>query len=571
MATPGRTVLLLAALAACSREPAAPAPGLSAVLITLDTTRYDALGTNGSPVATPALDALAKESVVYDRCRSVAPLTLPSHTSMLTGLYPLRHGLRVNGAGRLPDEAVTLAEVARGAGLETAAFIASAVLDRRFGLDQGFDVYDQPERPEVATSLHFAERPARAVAAQAVRWIDSRGPAARFFVWIHLFDPHAPYQPSAEDLARAGGDAYRGEVLAADRAVGEVMDLLRRRRLVERTIVVVVADHGEDLGDHGEPSHASFCYDTTLHVPLLVRHPDGRRAGERSRAIASVVDVFPTIVEALGLADPGGEDGVSLWDGDPPEGRGVYFETYYDYVNYGWGQLAGWADAGGKYIHSAEPELYDTERDPMERVNRLSGADDAAAEPYRAAIAALERREKLPVGRSVGGDERTIAELQSLGYAAGATAEELPGPLEETGRPVPAERLGELASFLRASDLADAGRCEEALPVFREVVAGNPGNRIALDRLAQCLLGARRVEEAIGVLEQRVRCGEAGAPTYINLGVAYQGAGRFEEAIEEYRRGLEIDPGHRTGRENLARLLEGLGRSAEAEEVRAGR
>jgi arylsulfatase A-like enzyme len=540
-------------------------------LITLDTTRFDALGTNGSGVrSTPVLDELALESLSFDACRTVAPLTLPSHASMMTGLYPPRHGIRDNGYAALSDDAVTLAERVREAGLRTAAFISAVVLDRRFGLDQGFETYAQPERPEEEVSHVYAERPARDVVREAIQWLNGLDPEEPFFAWVHLFDPHAPYRPAPEFAAQAGGDLYLGEVAATDHAVGELIAALTTQGRLDSTIIVVTADHGEDRMDHGEPTHASYCYDSTVKVPLLVRYPDGRRAGERTSAVVSVVDVYPTLLGALGLDDPGGHDGLDLGAGELPERRGVYFETYYNFINYGWSPLAGWADSEGKYIHSPSPELYRTDDDPDERRNLAPELTPTVAERYRAAIAAVMLAPGLSDKVHAEPDAELTHQLQSLGYAAGRAPDELPSPLEHGDLPAPADRLPELHEFIEASELSDQGRCAEALALFASVVEGNPANRIALDRYAFCLIQSKQWAQAIEVLQQRIACGRESAATHINLGVCYQNARRAEDAVRHYHRALELDPAHRTGRGNLVRLLESLGRSDEAARVRAG-
>jgi len=577
---PYRTALLAAAtLVACAGDDTSsePRPARSALLITLDTTRFDALGANGSDArATPVLDALALESLSFDACRTVAPLTLPSHASMLTGLYPPRHGIRDNGYASLPDEATTLAERARDAGLRTAAFISAVVLDRRFGLDQGFETYVGPERPEAEVTHVYAERPARDVVRDAARWIDGLDPAEPFFAWVHLFDPHAPYKPAAEFAAQAGGDLYLGEVAATDHAVGELLAALEAAGRLDSTVILVTADHGEDLMEHGEPTHASYCYDSTIRVPLLVRYPDGRHAGERSFAVASVVDVYPTLLAALGIEHSEGagtlanHDGIDLGRDDLPAGRGVYFESYYNFINYGWSPLAGWADAAGKYIHSPSPELYRPSDDPDERRNVVTETDDSLVEPYRAAIADVVLAPTLGTSAHAAPDAALTRRLQSLGYAGGRAPTELPSPLALGDLPAPADRLSELHTFLEASELSDQGRCDEALPLFAKVIGQNPANRIALDRYAFCLIQSKDWARAIDVLKQRVECGRESAATHINLGVCYQNARQVEDALVHYRRALELDPSHRTGRGNLVRLLDSIGRADEAARVRAG-
>ena len=352
-------LVALAAIGCSADPPAAPsekaASKTSILLVTLDTTRADALGClGGRPGVTPRLDALAREGVLYTQARTTAPVTLPAHASMFTGLYPIRHGARDNGRTPLPPEATTLAELAREAGLETAAFVAAAVLDDAWGLDQGFETYVDPTRPhDGSVSAMYVERSAEEVVGDALRWLRERDAGRPFLLWVHLFDPHAPYVPPPAFARQAGGDPYLGEVARADAGVGALLDELARQDLDDETLVVVVSDHGEGLGDHGEVTHGSLAYDTTLRVPLIVRHPDGRRAGTRSDEAASVVDVLPTVAAALGLEAPAGIDGVDL--GEPLDGaeRGIFFETSYGFLHYGWSPISGWLEGGLKYVHDA--------------------------------------------------------------------------------------------------------------------------------------------------------------------------------------------------------------------------
>ena len=574
--------LLACALAACggdegAAEGSAGAPDVrNALLVTLDTTRADALSLYGFPSPTTAnVDALAAAGVTYDRCRAVAPITLPSHASMLTGRYPLRHGVRANGTGRLSREAVTLAERARDGGLETAAFVAAAVLDRRFGLDQGFDVYDQVERRDLEYSTVLASRTGAEVTDAALAWLSSRDPSRRFLLWVHYFDAHAPYTPPERFLPVAGGHPYVAEVAAVDEQVGRLLEALRVSGELARTAVVVVGDHGEDLGEHGEPTHAVYCYDSTLRVPLVVSHPHGERAGERSNEVVSVADVGPTLAEALGLAPLPDADGVSLWSRRVPDDRGVYFESYYGFLFYGWSPIAGWADARAKYVHGPTPEFYDLAADPGELRDLGSAAGERVAD-YRAHIAALAARPRLDGAALEGaegadGDEAELLEsLAGLGYATGPGAgRRLPEPLEVSDRPAPAERLGELHDLLDARRAEDEGRLEEAVELLGGIVRANPLNTAALDALGACLGRLERWPEALEVLQRLLALDDSQPAVHINLAVAYEATGRPDLALPHIRRGVAIDPRHRLGRISLARILAELGYADEAAEVRA--
>ena len=543
LASAASPFLLAALLASCSKEPVRPR---SAILVTLDTMRADVLGCyGGAGNLTPCLDELARSSVRYHRARSVASMTLPSHASILTGLYPLRHGVRDNGVAPLSASARTLAELARERGLQTAAFVASSVLDRAFALDQGFDVYGEPERGTPALD-------ATAMARQARWWLGRRDRSRPFLLWLHLYDPHVPYAPPASYLERAS-DAYRGEVAYVDATLGELISELEADGTLASTLLVVVGDHGESLGQHGEPTHGALCYDSTLRVPFLVRHPDGWRAGESSQETVSVVDVFPTLVEALELGEPGDIDGLSLYRRMVPPERGVYFESYSGWLNYGWSPLAGWADQRLKYLHSSSPELYDPAADPQEK-HDLLGRLPGEPERYRAAIAALAARPALPLE-----DSRLQADvlgaLRQLGYAAsGAVIPDLPGPLEETHLPSPRERAVELAPLTLASHLAEQGRWEDAIPLLEEILAENPRNRMALDFLGYDLLQVGRHAEAREVLERRLALEPERSDTHVNLGLALELLGDDAAALESMDRALAIDAACQPALEAAARI-----------------
>jgi len=530
----------------------------SALIVTLDTTRADAwtcLG--GAPGVTPAIDALARESVLYERARTVAPMTLPAHASMMTGLYPLRHSARDNSLNRLPRAAETLAERAAERGFETAAFVAAAVLDPGVGLAQGFETYDAIERDATAErSQHVAERPAGDVLARVRSWFDERDAGRPFLCWVHLFDPHLPYEPPAAFAEQARGDAYHGEVAYVDRAVGELVELLRARELLDSTLVIALGDHGEGLGDHDEEAHAMLVYDTTIRVPLLVRHPDGHRAGERSREIVSVVDVFPTVVDALALGRSGDVDGQSLFRRRAPADRGVYFESYYGFLQYGWSPLSGWVDTSGKYVHSSEPQLFDVDADPGERVHLLDAGHDASR--HQAAIDRLAAKPRLSADDEI--DGALLEDLQGLGYVTGGRAlSELPHPLEPTDRPAPQHRHAVVREAFRAVDeWQRQGNFERARARLQELVDENPRNLLARERLSLLYVALERWSEAFEAARDLLAAGFETASTHNTLGLAQWRLGRLDEARVHLERALELDPRNPLVEKNLKAVRRAL-------------
>jgi arylsulfatase A-like enzyme len=511
------------------------------LLVTLDTTRADVLaGDEPSRRLAPALAALAEHGLRFPRAYTVAPLTLPAHASILTGLYPPRHGVRDNGLVALPDAATTLAEVCRAAGLETAAFVSSAVLDRGFNLDQGFELYDQPALGLRTAQDMYLERPALSTAEAVQGWLERRDPARPFFLWVHLFDPHVPSEPAPEFLDRAGGDPYRGEVAAVDAAVGAIVEELEETGLEDSTLVVVTADHGESLGEHGEPTHGALCYEQAVQVPLLFRFPAEQPAPGPAR-IASAVDLAPTILGRLELEPPAGLDGVDLFSPEAPAERGVYFESLSGFLNFGWSPLCGWLDSLGKYLHSSEPEFYLPLEDPAEQRN-LARERVKECQRAREKLRGLLARPSL-ASAPAAADGELLRTLDQLGYAhAGDELPALPSPLEESDRPSPGSRTEELAPLLLAHALFQAGRSEECQPLLEGILRENPGHLFALDLLSLCRMRAQDWGRAEEFLRRRIALGSPRADTHLNLGLCLLELGRRDEAQAALLEAERLEP-----------------------------
>jgi len=553
-----------------------PAAAKSVLLVTIDTLRADHVGAYGDTRArTPNLDALARDGVRVERAWTTAPITLTAHASLLSGRYPPAHGGRHNGMAI--DAAVpTLATAFKAAGFATAAFISAFPLDQRFGLARGFDTYDdQLGRDQARRPLN--ERTGADTVARASAWLDEHRDE-RFFLWVHLFDPHAPYgAPGSGGTMR---ERYANEVAIADRDVGVLIAALKGAS--SSTLIVATADHGEAFGEHGEIGHSMFVYDTTLRVPLLLRGP-GIPAATVVRGDVSLVDLAPTIIVLTGMAafESDGRSVVSAFTGEPVPPRPLYAETFAPLLDFGWASLRTVREGGWKYIAAPKPELYDTANDVAEATNRLSS--EAARASRAAEQVATWSGPELTSQPRIATD--AAKRLQSLGYLSGAAAK--PG----TPRPDPKDRIeiaaqlatvtsGEvigdaaiitLESVLRSDPrnpqahlrlgYAEAGRnrCDRAEPHFRAALAAGLPSADAGLGLAQCLLQKGNVAAATTVLEAASRAEPGNPVVEANLGLISLQNRDFSTAITRLRAALRGDPELLEARFALARALANAG------------
>jgi arylsulfatase A-like enzyme/Tfp pilus assembly protein PilF len=580
-------------------------PSPNVLLISIDTLRADHLGAYGASVRTPGLDALAKAGVVFERAVAQVPITLPSHASLFTATYPFTHGVRDNGSFRLPAETRTLTETFRAAGYRTGAFVGSFALDSRFGLDQGFELYDDFYGDRSALEdFAISERRAAEVLAPALEWLSRPPPPedAPWFAFVHLYDVHAPYDPPSPFRERFASDPYRGEVASVDEALAGFFEDLRSRGELENTLVVVTSDHGEGLGEHGERTHGMFAYETTLRVPLIVSW-EGVLSPRRVASRVRLLDVAPTLLALAGLDPLPASHGISLVPllegSEDTAGDESYFEALAFNLNRGFAPLTGFYRGDLKYVELPIPEIYDLESDPGETTNLAPGRPALVKEM----ASRLEEIEKEgAIGDRGGGnrlavDEETRRRLQTLGYAAlgGATeAKSSYGPEDDP------KRLVQLSDRLDDAMAAHvAGRSEESVRLLRAIVAERPSMAKAYDDLSFVLREAGRLDEAIAALEgsleanastlaMRARLGlylqEAGktaasidllqkvveenpgyAEAYNYMGLAYAQEGRGEEAIETFEKLLDLDPSYATAYSNLGSVYLALARHAEAE------
>jgi len=530
------------------------------LLITIDTLRADAPGFAGNRLdPTPVLDRLAARGRVFINTHAHNVVTLPSHTNILTGLYPYQHGVRDNSGFRLPASIPTLATELRAAGYATAAFVGSYSLDHQFGLGRGFQVYDDHYTLGADTQeFVLPERRGTEVVAAALTWWRQPASAPRF-LWVHLFDPHAPYDPPEPFASRFKDNPYLGEVAAADAALAPLLDPLLdplRAGKERPCFVVVTGDHGEALGDHGELTHGLFAYEATLHVPLVLWGP-GVTVGKDDRA-ARHVDIFPTVLQVAGVAVPAApaHPGVSLLAPARPA-EDSYFESLSATLNRGWAPLRGLLRGGHKYIALPLPEAYDLPHDPGEEHNRVD-AERAAA---RAAFAALPKESSWPPPRSAPGPEEE-ARLRSLGYASSSAAARASyGPEDDPKKLVQLD-----GKIHRVIELYGLGRLPEAIRVAREVVAERPGMPLGQSLLAQALLENGQTGEALGVMRKARAANVASGSLLRQLGLTLAEAGKIPEALEILR--PLAAAGDSTAATALATALSAAGRQRDAwEEV----
>jgi arylsulfatase A-like enzyme/Flp pilus assembly protein TadD len=568
LATPpsrqGITGEVLPELAAASRIEAVPGAlrDWNVLVITTDTTRADHLrGYGNRSVETPTLDRLAREGILFANSVTPSPSTLPAHTSLLTGLYPIHHGARANGTFHVEPRVVTLAERLRAAGYRTGAVISAFVLDSRFGLDQGFELYHDDLTKGVKHSAHmFRERPAELANEPAVAWLREHA-GERFFLWLHYFDPHAAYLPPEPFRREYADDPYDGEIAYADSQIGALLAELEELGVRDRTLVVYAADHGEGLGEHGEQTHSLLTYDATLRVPLIFHAPAGLPGGRVVRRQAALVDVVPTVLALLGLEAPEGLDGESLI-AEPPEGpRSVYFETMATMTLHGWAPLMGVRREDYKFILAPTPELYDLRADPGEREN-LHEERPEIARALREALDAVVGRDPLvaaSVGANLPADDETRRHLAALGYL-------------QTVRPGAGARLDldpkqMVHHWEKVQDginLRAQGRMEQALPILEECVAAVPGDIFARNVLAGTYQTRGEHEKALEILRRSAEMEPGDEGIWLAMAGAHLAKGEPAEAEAAVRKALEIEPESAGAFVALGRLAVARGRDAEA-------
>ena len=581
----GRFGLLLALLLlpGCRRDGGGVFPSAPVVLISVDTLRADHLPAYGyAGVATPHIDALRRDSILFANAYSHVPLTLPSHAALFTGFLPPQNGVRDNIGYSLSPRIETLASYLKKAGYATGGAVSSILLARATGIGRGFDFYEDEIEPTApGQSLGRVQRDGARTLERLRGWIEMT--PGKLFAFLHLFEPHTPYEPPEPYRSRYPS-AYDGEIARADEIVGDFLEFLKSRGLYDRAVVVFLSDHGEGLNDHGEEEHGVLLYREAIRVPLLVKLPGSRRAGESVAAPAALVDVFPTVAAALGLKAPAALQGISLLAGGGAAGsRRVYSETLYPRLHLGWSDLASLEDDRYQYIEAPRPELYDMVADPREKKDLAAGLPPAFRS-MRLELSRLPRALQAP-GAS---DPERVKKLAALGYIS-ATSPSL--TRASASLPDPKDRVGAVERLKTGFGHLQAGRYAQAAPIFRQLLAEDPGMTDVWGMLAQADRKLGDDREALKALQQSARlspspeallalaefyletgqydlarqhvllAGEGGADTHEFLARIAVAAGDWTTAESEAAAALKASPGRRGPRLILARVRESARRS----------
>ena len=560
---------LLAWAAGGETAPAQP----SVILISIDTLRADHLSCYGyKKIRTPHLDSFAQGGTLFVHAEAQVPLTLPSHMSLFTSTYPFQNGVEENGF-RVPAGAVTLASVLRSNGYQTAAFIGSDFLDKRYRLDQGFDEYDSPfgiETQGIVNPLKSTVRRDGALVIRAARqWLYAHcptppGSAPPAFAFIHLFDVHTPYAIPADAARRRGISRYDAEIEYVDQLLGRFQEDLKRTGWWDKSLVVVFGDHGEGLGDHQETDHGYYIYESTLRVPLIVHWPAGSPAyAPVHRVPVGLIDVAPTILSYLRVPTPASFVGASqisaLKVGESPRPYPVYSQSTYARDAFGWAPLRALRVGKYKYIKAPKAELYDLDADPREQVNLIRRNSAMAAELQSQLAKLLTRYAPAERATPSGLSPETLAQLESLGYLAA----EPRGKNADSGSD-PKDRFAEFQAYENAYIAFLEGHTAAAIPMFQAILRTDPNNTLARFHLGECYLQNNRGPAALQEWTTVLKLNPQYAPAAQAIGEYWLQQGDYAQARRRFQQVLALTPESYAGHFQLALAAEHLGLLDEA-------
>ncbi|MDH4272796.1 MAG: sulfatase-like hydrolase/transferase [Candidatus Aminicenantes bacterium] len=572
------------------------------ILITLDTTRADHLACYGYPnVKTPRIDSLARRGVLFEQAATSSPLTLPAHCSIMTGMYPTYHGVRINGNTALNEEQTTAAEVLSAQGYRCGAFIGAFVLDGRWGLKQGFEYYD--DKFDLKKYKHLdlgaVQRPGNEVMDAALDWLEKQKNSP-FFAWIHLYDPHTPYQPPEPYLTeyrpRGLVGLYDGEIAFMDEQIGRCLSWLETNGLDKSTVLVLVGDHGEGLGSHGEGTHGYFIYDYAVHVPLIIATPFESLGGVRVPSQVRLIDIFPTLMEILGAPPSDETQGRSLlpvmFRPEKEEDGFAYAESMSPNLQFGWSSLHALRTTQYKYIQTSRAELYDLSRDIDEQTNLLTYNQGIVREMKETLDRLMEETSRdAPTPQAANLDKETMERLSALGYVgapvAAKKASDTAAPLADPKDKLPvfqavtaagemvleekyAEAAVRLESALQEEPMipqallvlstcyVELGRTEEAKAKLELVLKEDPKSIPALISMANILLEERKNEDVIALCKQTLSLDERNIQAHVLIGEIYLGELKYGEALPYLEKAVDIQPKVTRNRLTLGACLLGL-------------
>ena len=514
------------------------------LLITIDTLRADRLGAYGfKEISTPNIDALASGGVMFNDATAHVPLTLPSHTAIMTGNFPSYHGVHDNGGFYVDKKQVTMAEVFKQNGFSTAAFVGAFVLDSTWGLNQGFDTYyDNFElSKEERVGMASVQRSGEEVATQALQWLDQHK-KERFFLWTHFYDPHTPYEPPEEYAKLYPNRPYIGEIAHTDAVVGRLISYLDQNGLRDNTVILLTADHGESLGEHRESTHAFFVYDATLHVPMILSAPEKELKEKRVLQQARSVDILPTLLQMAGVEVPETVQGRSLLHLVLESSKSIlpsYAECYYPQYHYGWSRLLSLRDGNYKYIDAPRPELYDLRSDPKELTNVYDRNEEIATK-MRAELRKIEEirfHEALMAPGDI--DDETHEKLAALGYVGAFGGPTITDPLK---LPDPKDKIDLFNQVSDAQTDSVDGKAEEAIAKFQQVLKSDPGIVDAQFMLGNEYFKQDRFPEALEAFQKTLELKPDYEFAVINMANTYRKMGKIEEALAGFEYFLSKNP-----------------------------